>query len=345
MAFHLTVQRLILLGADLRAPFAPGETVAPPARLRPLIESLAGAKREFDAHATLFGDRYRSSFWGIYLLSAFAVLCALMPLALGLEDVTTIKHPFAAFWGITEIAVIGAIAFLYWRGHRKGWQGQWLRSRTLAEYIAYLPLIAPLVDHSRPGSGSWYMRAMPVCAPQAAIPEIVSLCTANDPPARQLLEGAAQDPAFVRAYGQWAAAVLKSQLDYHVRLARRSHALRHRINRLTATLFLLTALAALTHLYVHSLWLSLLTTFCPALAAALHGALAQSEAYRLEASSRMVTRQLEANILAIAGALNDSSRPLQLEQLRAPIEAALTVILQEHQDWYMLVQPHHLPLA
>jgi len=27
------------------------------------------------------------------------------------------------------------------------------------------------------------------------------------------------------------------------------------------------------------------------------------------------------------------------------VEAALALILEEHQDWHMLVRPHHLPLG
>jgi hypothetical protein len=30
---------------------------------------------------------------------------------------------------------------------------------------------------------------------------------------------------------------------------------------------------------------------------------------------------------------------------RAAIEAAIALILEEHQDWHMLVRPHQLPLA
>jgi hypothetical protein len=311
-----------------------------------LIDALADPRQEFDAQAIRYGHRYRSSFWAIYLLSALAVLCAMMPLALGWDNVSSFMHPFAAGWVIAEIAVIGAVATLYWRGHRKDWQGQWLRTRTVAEFISYLPLVAPLVDWSRPGAGSnWYTGAMPVESPQAATPEIVALCEANEPRARELLAGAGSDPAFVQAYGTWAIAVLQSQLQYHTRLARRSHLLQHRIHRITATFFALTACAALMHLLMHSRWLSLLTTFCPALAAALHGALAQSEAYRLEASSEAVMRRLETEIRALSRALQDTARPLRLEHVRTPIEGALAAILQEHQDWYMLVQPHHLPLG
>jgi hypothetical protein len=31
--------------------------------------------------------------------------------------------------------------------------------------------------------------------------------------------------------------------------------------------------------------------------------------------------------------------------LRGSIEAAVAVILDEHQDWNLLVRPHHLPLG
>jgi hypothetical protein len=345
MAFHQMVQRLILLGADLGAP-AFSDPGMPPARLQPLIDSLASARHEFDAHAIRYGHRYRSSFWAIYLLSALAVLCAMMPLALGWDNISSFMHSFAAAWVIAEIAVIGVVAVLYWRGHRKDWQGQWLRTRTIAEFISYMPLVAPLVDWSRPAAGSnWYARAMPVDSRQAATPEIVALCAANESRARELLAGAESDRAFLQAYGSWAIAVLQSQLHYHTRLARRAHLLQHRIHRLTAIFFALTALAALMHLIVHSRWLSLMTTFCPALAAALHGALAQTEAYRLEASSEAVTRRLQTDIRDLRRALQDASRPLQLEHVRSPIESALAAILQEHQDWYMLVQPHHLPLG
>jgi microcompartment protein CcmL/EutN len=31
--------------------------------------------------------------------------------------------------------------------------------------------------------------------------------------------------------------------------------------------------------------------------------------------------------------------------LKAAIEAAIALILEEHQDWHLLVRPHNLPLA
>jgi hypothetical protein len=97
-------------------------------------------------------------------------------------------------------------------------------------------------------------------------------------------------------------------------------------------------------LLVHALWLSLVTTFFPALAASLHGALAQSEAYRLHATSERLKLELEGAIERIAAALRLAESGTR-ERLKAAIEAAVALILEEHQDWQMLVRPHHLPLA
>jgi hypothetical protein len=37
--------------------------------------------------------------------------------------------------------------------------------------------------------------------------------------------------------------------------------------------------------------------------------------------------------------------PVRVAALKVAIDAALELILEEHQDWQMLVRPHHLPLG
>ena len=94
---------------------------------------------------------------------------------------------------------------------------------------------------------------------------------------------------------------------------------------------------------VHALWLSLVTIFF-ALGASLHGALAQSEAYRLAATSRRLAQELEDAIAGIA-ATADRIVERATSALRDKIAAAVALILAEHKDWHMLVRPHHLPLG
>jgi hypothetical protein len=343
VALHQHIQRLLLIGAKLDTPSAP-PIPAPPQQLQPLIESLAQSHREFDAVAIRFGHRYRSGFWAIYLLSAFAVLCAMMPLALGWDDLQSYMHSYAAGWVIAEIVVIAAVAAIYWRGHRNDWQGGWLRARTVAELTAYLPMIAPLVDFSTRREESWYSRVLPTSLGLVTPEAVVALCRTNEPRARELLDSAWSDRGFVVCYAAWTIGILQSQQAYHARVARRCHVLLHRIHRVTAGLFILTAVGALAHLVVHSRWISLITTVFPALAAALHGALAQSEAYRLESASERVALELQKSVDEIRQSTNESTGA-GTERLQSAVRAAVALILEEHQDWYMLVKPHHLPLG
>jgi hypothetical protein len=143
---------------------------------------------------------------------------------------------------------------------------------------------------------------------------------------------------------QWTLGTLAHQRRYHCRVAAKQHALLHRVHFINGTLFGLTALGALLHLAIHSLWLSLVTTFFPALGASLHGALAQSEAYRLGATSERLARDLAGAITRIQQSTTSAAGEATVA-VKTSIEAAIALILEEHQDWNLLVRPHHLPLA
>lgn len=345
MALHQVIQRLLLTGVKIARPPAPPPP-RPPGRLLPLIESLAGAHRDFDQRAIHFGHRYRSGFWAIYLLSAFAVLCAVLPLALGWDSARHAMHPYSGLWAAAEVIVIGTVSAIYWLGHRRDWQGQWLRTRTTAELTWYLPLIAPLLDFSaREAQANWYLRLLDPAQHLGGADDVAALCARQEPLARQLLANAWSDPEFIASYAQWTIDILLEQKHYHACLALRQHALLHRVHRVTSGLFGLTALGALMHLLIHTLWLSLVTTFFPALGASLHGALAQSEAYRLGATSERLVVELQGAIDAIRTALAEPAQAARVQGLKASVEAAIALVMEEHQDWHMLVRPHHLPLA
>ncbi|HEY3731596.1 MAG TPA: hypothetical protein VGL28_10115 [Steroidobacteraceae bacterium] len=345
VALHQAIQKLLLIGVTIDSPPAPPPPQPPP-RLRPLIEALAPAHRTFDQRALVFGHRYRSGFWAIYLLSAIAVLCAVMPLALGWDSPRHHLHPYAGAWALCEVLIIAGVTAIYWRGQRRDWQGEWLRARTTAELTWYLPMIAPLLDFFQPGAQpNWYLRVLDPGQHLRGADDVATLCARNEPLARELLAPAWTDPQFVTGYAQWTIEVLQSQKHYHARVAARQHALLHRVHRITSGLFALTAIGALCHLLVHTLWLSLITTFFPALAASLHGALAQSEAYRLAMTSQRLVNELQDAIATIHSALGRHPEGARMQALKAAVEAAIALILEEHQDWHMLVRPHHLPLA
>jgi hypothetical protein len=345
MAFHQLIQRVLLIGTRLKV-VPPPPLSSPPRRLLPLIEALAPAHLLFDARAVHYGHRYRSGFWAIYLLSAVAVLFAVLPLALGWDDRRHLQHPDVGLWAVAEVLIIGTVSTIYWLGHRRDWQGQWLRARTTAELIWYLPLVAPLLDFGRPEtSTNWYMRVFDPGNHLRIGDDLEAVCAKNEPLARTLLDGAWSDPEFISPYAQWTVSVLEAQTHYHNRVAIRQHALMHRVHSVNIGLFGLTALGALLHLALHTVWLSVITTFFPALGASLHGALAQSESYRLGATSERLAAELQRAIGALRGTLGDPGTLPQPEPIKGSIQEAIELILEEHQDWHMLVRPHHLPLA
>lgn len=341
MAFHQTVQSLLLTG--IRFPVVRAAApVAPPAALAPLVASVEAEHAASNARAIKAGNRYRSAFWALYLLSALAVLCAVMPLALGWDHERHTMHAWAGFWAGLEVVVIMILGAVYWYGHHQGWQGKWLASRTEAELIWYLPLVAPLVLPVRSGTGrNWYagLESTSLQVPDSGA--IDALCARLEPGTAGLLHDAWSSPVFVNEYVAWAATQFEAQRRYHDRLWLRSEALMHRVHKVNAWLFVLTMSGALMHLVVHAMWLSFVTIFFPALAASLHGALAQTEAYRQAAISRRLSSEL-GRILADIAALGPA--PERAKVHRA-IEAGMTLILEEHRDWHMLVRPHHLPLG
>jgi hypothetical protein len=345
MALHQTIQRVLLVGVRLgRHP--PPPPPRPPPVLAPLMESVAVAHRKFDALALQYGHRYRSGFWAIYLLSALAVLCAVLPLALGWDSAGHRLHSFAALWALGEVLVIGSVSAIYWRGHRGDWQEQWLSARTTAELTWYLPVLAPLLDFTAPATQTnWYLRVFDPGQHLRTVDEVAALCARNEQLARQLLANAWSDPQFIETYSVWTVDILRQQVHYHHGVEAKQHALQHRVHYINTWLFGLTAFAASIHLFIHTLWLSLVTTFFPALGASLHGALAQAESSRLTMSSKSLAAQLEGAIERIRGAAAAGGSAEQLQALKNEIKEALALILDEHQGWHLLVRPHQLPLG
>jgi hypothetical protein len=345
MALHQAIQRILLVGARLEfPPSVPAPN--PPQRLLPLIEALAPDHQMFDQRALHFGHRYRSGFWAIYLLSAMAVLFAVLPLALGWDDRRHLLHPFVGLWAVGEVAVIGTVSAIYWLGHRRDWQGQWMRARTTAELTWYLPLVAPLLEFTRTeATTNWYQEVFEPGEHMHSGDDVAEICAKSEPLARSLLNDAWSDQAFIASYALWTVGILEAQTHYHHRVAIKQHALLHRVHAVNSGLFGLTAIGALLHLVMHTIWLSVITTFFPALGASLHGALAQSEAYRLGTTSERLAVELQRAVLRIRATLDDQGAAPSIEAIKESIQAAIELVLEEHQDWHMLVQPHHLPLG
>jgi len=103
---------------------------------------------------------YRSGYWAIYMLSAVAVLFAVLPLALGWDDNRTCCILSSGFGRWAKSPSSATVVAIYWQGHRSDWQGQWLHARMTAELTWYLPLVAPLVDFTQHAGENWYTRVL-----------------------------------------------------------------------------------------------------------------------------------------------------------------------------------------
>ncbi|HEY1314721.1 MAG TPA: hypothetical protein VGE92_12625 [Steroidobacteraceae bacterium] len=347
MALHQVIQRVLLIGAHVHSlPPPPQPQPQPPDALLPLIEAVAGPHKRFDERAIHYGHRYRSGFWAIYMLSALAVLFAMMPLALGWDSARHALHPYAGVWAFGEVLVICTVSTIYALGHRRDWQGQWLRARTTAELSWYLPILAPLLDFGAADADpNWYLRVFDPGQHLRGADDVATLCAANESLARRQLAGAWADRDFVTRYARWTVDILDQQRRYHFRTASKQNALQHRVHQVNTVLFALTAVGAMLHLAIHSMWLSMVTTLFPALGASLHGALAQSEAYRLGTTSERLVAELQGAMERIREVLRDGDAATDVVAVKASIEAAIALILEEHQDWHLLVRPHNLPLA
>jgi len=152
----------------------------------------------------------------------------------------------------------------------------------------------------------------------------------NEPRARKLLATAWCEPAFISSYARWTVDILEQQRP--LPLPHREQAPRpaHRVHIVNTTSIALTALARCCISFFHAVAVAG-DDVLPALGASLHGALAQSEAYRPRHDVERLVAELQGAIDRIRAALHSVDPPRDVNALKAAIEAAVALILEEHQ--------------
>lgn len=342
MKFHELIRKLLLIGIEKPAPKI--ETLQPPEALREIDQIVASRRRAVRAAAAAAGDKYRSAFWAIYLFSALAVLCAALPIALGWDAQDHPLRRFAGLWAVLEILLIGAVGTLFIWGNKANWQQTWIDARAEAELLRYLSVVAALLNLGKERqAGNWFASVFDVDPDGSPmLQRIDPLCTELEPLARSTLTDIWDQPSFVESFGRWVAEKLREQVRYHAETQHEEHHLTHRVHLLTLVLFVLTAAAALGHLFVHSAWLTVATIFFPALGAAFHGALVQSESKRLEMVSGHLMRELQRDVDRIETLLQQPHGSHRSQDLRQVVVRALDDILEENDGWQLLVRQHSL---
>ena len=241
-----------------------------------------------DAGAGYYAQVFRSGFVANFVLSAVAVLLALLGLLLEEWKVVIVT---------IELTIIATVLGLTHAGRRAGWHERWMDYRHLTERLRCLALLSPLADLGRrtdglgdggkagpvPGWVRWYTRAT---AREIGLPDAVV------------------DRAYLERVRALGTDLIAGQIAYHDANARRMEKLEHRLHLLGTISFGLTAAACAGFVIYKLLGLggagdrmvaevtTLATAALPAFGAALYGIRMQGEFHAVAERARGIAAQL-----------------------------------------------------
>jgi hypothetical protein len=286
-----------------------------------------------DKLADLYADSYRSTYVLAYLLTAAAVLLALLPDAVGWKDPASIgKRACITGEILCLFAILGA--WFWSRGHGH-WHDRWLQYRLLAERIRQLRLLIPLgcvepsprlpthlgpYDPARSWM-SWHVRAL---ARATGIPT-----------AKVKGPYIAQSLSYIRK-------VVDGQAEFHKLTCQRSQRIEHRLHLVILLLLVVTIASVLIHLFSHSpfeSWFTLICAGLPALAAALAGIINQGEFARIAKRSEAMDKRLDqiSKDIEKLSQTNDSTpTSLKLAQAKSLAVGTAQLMVDELLDWHVI---------
>lgn len=245
-----------------------------------------------DAGAGYFAQVFRSGFVANFVLSAVAVLLALLGLLLEEWKMVIVT---------IELAIIATVLGLTHAGRRAGWHERWMDYRHLTERLRCLALLSPLADLGRrtdgpgdcgasggeagpvPGWVRWYTRAT---AREIGLPDAVV------------------DRAYLERVRALGTDLIAGQIAYHDANAHRMEKLEHRLHLLGTISFGLTAAACAGFVVYKLLGLggtgdrivaeltTLATAALPAFGAALYGIRMQGEFHAVAEHAHGIAAQL-----------------------------------------------------
>jgi hypothetical protein len=300
-----------------------------------------------DALGERFGDLYRNTFSWMYLLSPFAVLCALLAYfgrELAGASIPSIVWPLC---GVAELAILVAIVHLYRQAHVWRFHERWIDYRTLAERLRHLAVLWPLgcpPRDARAGSATshderrfawidWYTRAV---VREAG------------------LFGAPLDAATLAHYRTLLFdRLIDEQVAYHAQVAARMERVYHNLHGLAKLLFGLSLLAALVHVLLdiasreapaalHAA-LVIVAIVGPAVGAAVHGFLGQGDFWNLARRSARARAGLEALRQELRS--GSEKTPLSSRALGYWAERAVETLQEEVATWRVFTRLRRITLG
>ncbi len=280
-----------------------------------------------DKLADYYADLYRTSFLTTYICSGFAVLFALFSYALQSSH---------AIWPIlSEVLIIFLIVLVTYLANRYKWHKRWIDYRMFAELLRPMRFLAPL------GQVTASFRV-----PAHASADDVSISWVNWYFRAVLREAGLInmkiDSNYLAAYRNiLKEGEIKGQKDFHFNNQHRYHRICHRLHCTGTTLFMITFIAAFSHLFYHgaySHWLTVISAVCPAFGAAFVGILFQGEFERLEQRSQAMYNKLE-QLYKVDDGMEEYFRSLQ-ELALDTADCMLTEVL----DWHHMFMVRRLNL-
>lgn len=322
---HSLVGRLLTSSRNAPPPHDPPHTPGDEAEVVPA--SLQARKQWSSRQARHASGAVRDAGWVLWLFSPVAVFAA----AAGAIELWT--RPGSQAWVVVELAALALITLLVLFAKRRDWHGQWLQHRFIAEQLRYQQLAYPLLTflpvftRAIPvGPESWLLRRALV---EAGLPS-----------------GAGGGPFVaderLRQRRDHVLAAIRGQIAYHAAKHHGLERMEKRLERFATGAFILTALAASSHLFAHWHWVVLFTTTLPAMAAAAHGILSSLEVKRLASQSRGAQARLESLSDALQSVPLDA--PDAWPRVRYLAEQAIRTMSDDAEQWRELVDHHAVDL-
>jgi hypothetical protein len=340
--------RILLAGWQPHAlPAASGDAAAAhelaqlvgPAMLAPMSDALDHA----DSEARHIGGCARDAYTVLYACAGLAVLFAACGVA------AAGNHTALNLLVLAELATLLVLLLTFRSAHRVNWHGRWMALRYHVEFLRCLPITAAMHPDS--------LQARQACggsedpdAPVSDAPHLAALRSHHRKTADAGVAGhsaalrAARAQLYQRLRGhaqheplRYAAQALSygrtlagQQLRYHCVRAQQEQTIVHRVHTLSSSAFALTMVAVLVHFWWHSALLTVICTGVPALAASLHGFLAQEESERLAASFSAMAVRLQAWLDGVDAAGAD------LPAMQRRLGELAELLMGEMQDWHRL---------
>lgn len=285
-------------------------------------------------------DFYRGGMMANFVLSALAVAAGLAYQPLHLEQAKV-------YFALTEFVLLSLILLIIWRGRRNRWHQRWFETRRVAEYFRHAPLLQ-LLGVARP-AGRWPKGS------ETSWPEYYARHGLRESGLPQL----AVDRAYLRA-GLTALRDkhLRPQRDYHLAKARRLNTVHHRLDKLSAWLFIAAVCLVALWLAMKGLGLAgivplewsahtaslftFLGVMCPTLGAAIAGMRYFGDFERFAAISQVTATKLDAIDQRIDQLLSAGEDGLAYSHVAELARGAESTMVDEIEGWQAVFGGKHI---